>query len=139
MTTVIYQDKQLEVQGSSTAGELWLSLADLERVGGWELKEEGICKESICIQMPADESRLLRTTSGSEQFNLAAFAKEIEQPAVYDGATDTWYFGPPSWEWRSRLTSVIAPDFELPDWNGKLHRLSEWKGRKIFLLAWATW
>lgn len=139
MTTVIYQDRFLSVPATSKEGELWLSLTDLQRVGGWELKEEGICKETICIQMPADESRILRTVGGSEQFNLAAFAKEIEEPTAYDSTTDTWYFGPPSWEWRGRLTNVIAPDFELPDWDEKLHRLSEWKGRKLFLLAWATW
>ncbi|HSY78461.1 MAG TPA: redoxin domain-containing protein [Verrucomicrobiae bacterium] len=32
-----------------------------------------------------------------------------------------------------------APDFELPDLDGKLHRLSDYRGKKVFLLAWASW
>lgn len=30
-------------------------------------------------------------------------------------------------------------DFELPDLSGKLHRLSDYKGKVIFLNFWATW
>lgn len=156
MTTIIHGDQTFSTPGTSSEGQLWLSLPELERIAGWELKEEGICRDELCIQMPSDPTSLLRTSPSpsmgaspaqsaregrdeGEQFNLAAFAQHIEQPAAYDATTDTWYFGPPGWEWQSRLTSAVAPDFQLPDWNGQLHHLSDYKGRKIFLLAWASW
>ena len=33
----------------------------------------------------------------------------------------------------------MAPDFELRDQTGKLHRLSEYRGKVVFLNFWATW
>jgi hypothetical protein len=27
----------------------------------------------------------------------------------------------------------------LPDLDGKMHRLSDYRGQKVFLLAWASW
>lgn len=37
------------------------------------------------------------------------------------------------------LTSLEAPDFALPDLTGRLHTLSEQRGRKVLLVAWASW
>lgn len=37
-------------------------------------------------------------------------------------------------------TNVIpAPDFTLTDQNGKIHKLSDYKGKTVFLNFWATW
>ena len=32
-----------------------------------------------------------------------------------------------------------APDFALPDLDGRVHRLSDFRGRKVFLATWASW
>jgi peroxiredoxin len=37
------------------------------------------------------------------------------------------------------LSSLAAPDFTLPDMNGKLHSLSDFRGKKVLLLTWASW
>jgi hypothetical protein len=37
------------------------------------------------------------------------------------------------------LASLEAPDFALPDLAGRLHRLSEHRGRKVLLVVWASW
>jgi peroxiredoxin len=37
------------------------------------------------------------------------------------------------------LASLQAPDFELPDLDGHLHRLSDCRGRRVFLATWASW
>jgi hypothetical protein len=37
------------------------------------------------------------------------------------------------------LASLEAPDFALPDLAGRVHTLAEHRGRKVLLVAWASW
>ena len=37
------------------------------------------------------------------------------------------------------LQSLQAPDFTLPDLDGRMHTLSEHRGRKVLLVTWASW
>jgi peroxiredoxin len=37
------------------------------------------------------------------------------------------------------LTSAVAPELELPDRDGNLFKLSSLHGRKVLLVAWASW
>jgi len=44
--------------------------------------------------------------------------------------------------WAPNYTSLInkkAPDFTLTDINGKKHKLSDYRGKKVVLMFWATW
>jgi peroxiredoxin len=40
---------------------------------------------------------------------------------------------------RAALVSLEAPDFSLPDLAGRRHTLSEHRGRKVLLVAYASW
>lgn len=40
---------------------------------------------------------------------------------------------------RSRAGGYEAPDFELTDLDGQVHKLSEQRGKVVFLNLWATW
>lgn len=122
------------------ADGLWLTLQELTAGTGWELKPEGVCKDEICVPVPeARRSAMLRTDPSGTWFNLAEFARLIEQPLAHDEANSVWYFGPAGWEWKTRLSSRVAPDFALPDLSGKLHALSDLRDKKVFLLFWASW
>jgi hypothetical protein len=61
------------------------------------------------------------------------------QPVVHDAAADTWVFGEAASDRLSRLASLDAPDFELPDLAGKMHRLSGYRGKKVLVITWASW
>ena len=37
------------------------------------------------------------------------------------------------------LTSAVAPDVELPDADGNPFRLSSLRGKKVVMVAWASW
>jgi peroxiredoxin len=37
------------------------------------------------------------------------------------------------------LGSAMAPDFALPNREGKLVRLSDFKGKKVLIVTWASW
>jgi peroxiredoxin len=40
---------------------------------------------------------------------------------------------------NAALGGVEAPDFALPDLAGRTHRLSDYRGQKVFLTTWASW
>ena len=40
---------------------------------------------------------------------------------------------------RHEKPDLVILDFELPDLDGKLHRLSDYRGQKVLLVTWASW
>jgi hypothetical protein len=139
--TVLYQESETQAEAVRVEGpELWLTLLELTAVSGWELKPEGVCKDETCVPVPASRrAALIRTETSGALFDLTEFARLIQQPFAHDETHSVWYFGPAGWEWKDRMTSRQAPDFELPDLAGRIHTLSEHRGRKLFLLFWASW
>jgi hypothetical protein len=139
-TTILYGEDQAFESAAATieAGDLWVPLAELTAATGWERKPEGICREDICIPVPAGREQAL-LSADEERINLSEFARLIEQPMAYEASAGVAYFGAPGWEWRSRLDAGMAPDFTLNDFEGKPHRLSDYRGSKVFLLCWASW
>jgi hypothetical protein len=120
--------------------DLWIDPADLERVSGFELKPEGACLNEICVPVRQDtDSDIFITRGGERWFNVAELANRVRQPFAVDYDANVWSFGAIPAERAAFLEQGIAPDFELPDVDGERHRLSDFKGRKIMLLSWASW
>jgi len=138
-TDIIYGGRVSEIDGAKADGDnLWLSDADLKRASGWELKPEGACMGDVCIPIPPTRaSEFVRDNRSS--FNLAALARYLGQPAVHDDKNPAWYFGEAAATRCASFASLQAPDFELPDLDRKMHRLSDYRGKKVLLAAWASW
>lgn len=116
--------------------DLWVPIADLEQSSGWVLKPEGACLGEFCVPLPAArETEFLR----GESFNLASFWRHLGRPVVHGDDGQTWLLGESDEALRSRLTSLQAPEFTLPDLEGRRHSLSDYRGTKVFLVAWASW
>lgn len=127
----------VEVEAVARGDELWIDRSALAQVTGWELRPEGLCRGEMCIPLPpAREDELL---SDDDTFNLAAFARLRGQPVVRDDAGSAWVFGQAVPERRAAAESLEAPDFELPDLDGRVHALSEYRGKKVLILSWASW
>jgi AhpC/TSA family len=124
------------VDAESKDGELWLSAEDLKRISGWEFKPQGFCKGDVCVPVP--DARKSEFVAGG-RYNLAALANLLGQPVVTDAEHDAWCFGEAATERKRVLTSLDAPDFSLPDLDGKMHSLSEHRGKKVLLVSWASW
>jgi AhpC/TSA family len=140
--TVVYDDKVTEInpaQIQDGSDQLWITTADLTRATRFEVKPQGVCRDELCFPLPkARQADFLHKDSGKEWFNLTAFAGLVHQPVARDAALSTWYFGLRS-DQQQRLASLRAPDFTLPDMNGKPHSLSDFRGKKVFLITWASW
>jgi AhpC/TSA family len=136
---IIYAERLSRVNGAKAEGDdLWLERADLTTASGWQLKPEGACKGDVCVPIPpAREAEFIR--DGGASFNLAALARQLGQPVVHDDKSGVWYFGEAAANRRATLASRQAPDFELPDLDGKMHRLADYRGKKVLLAAWASW
>jgi hypothetical protein len=139
-TTIVYDDVATEVNAAAgDAGQLWMTTGDLTRATHFEMKPQGVCRNNLCFPIPkARRQEFERKEAGHELFNLTAFATLTGQPVAHDTALNTWYFGLRS-DQRQTLSSLQAPDFTLPDMNGKLHSLSDFRGKKVFLVTWASW
>lgn len=138
--TIVYDDVATEINpANEEPAQLWVTTADLTRATHFEVKPQGVCRAELCFPLPkARKQEFLRKSSGKEWFNLLAFANLVHQPVAHDEALATWYFGLRS-DQRQTLASLEAPDFTLPDMDGKLHSLHDFHGKKVLLVTWASW
>jgi hypothetical protein len=113
---------------------VWLAADGLARATGWLLKPEGLCRESVCV--PVRERAAL---AGADGVDLAAFAAALGRPLALDVEERTAALGTAAAERASALASLEAPDFSLPDLAGRRHTLSEQRGKKALLIAYASW
>jgi len=125
---------------AATPNDLWVTLADLKRATHFELKPQGVCRDELCFPIPkARRSAFLNEQESVTWFNLSEFARLLRQPVAFDTERSVYYFGPRPEDQNGYLDSLIAPDFNLPDVNGKQHSLSDFRGKKVLLLTWASW
>jgi hypothetical protein len=143
--TIVYDDAATDLASArEEAGQLWITTADLKRATRFEVKPQGVCRDELCFPLPkAKQEAFIQKDAGQSKssltwFNLTAFAQLVHQPVAHDAALSTWYFGLRA-DQRQQLSSLQAPDFTLPDLQGKLHRLSDFRGKKILLVTWASW
>ena len=133
---IIYGENVSKNVEAEAKNGLWLNAKDFASVSGFERKPEGFCKGELCYPVPP--ARKAEFESGN-RYNLAALADLIGQPMVADEPHQVWCFGEASEDRKRALTSLDAPDFTLPDLDGRMHSLSEHRGKKVFLVSWASW
>jgi hypothetical protein len=138
---VIYDNRKTEIgppPATLNTDDLWVTLADLKRATGFVIKPQGVCRDELCFPIPkARRSAFLLKQRSTTWFNLSEFARLLRQPVAHE--KEVWYFGPRADEQNAFIGSLIAPDFKLPDMNGKQHSLSDFRGKKVLLITWASW
>jgi hypothetical protein len=132
--TLIEGDRVTRAPVHVAGRKLRLAPADLERAFGWSLKPQGLCKGDVCVTL-----RERRGLVGEDGIDLAAFAATTGLPLAFDAAEGVAVLGESAAARGSRLASLEAPDFTLPDLAGRLHSLSQHRGKKVLLIAYASW
>lgn len=115
-------------------GNVAVPAEELRAALGWDLKPEGFCRDEICVPVPPG-----REVANAGGVDLAAFADVVGQPLALDADVRAAYLGASAQERGAGIQSLDAPGFTLPDLAGNLHSLSDFRGQKVFLVAYASW
>ena len=132
--TILSEGSETQIDASTAGGVLRASAEAVEQALGWELREEGFCLGTVCYPLPPDTD--LVTDDGVDLAGLAAL---IDRPIALDEAEGAAYLGVAARERSQALELLDAPDFTLPDLDGEPHSLSDYRGRKVLLVAYASW
>jgi hypothetical protein len=108
-----------------------VSPADFAAATGWDPKPEGLCRGEVCVPAPGS----LRDDG---TVDVVAAASRLGMPVVHDDEHALTAVGPGSTTGHT-LSSAAAPDPELIDRAGEPFRLSSLRGRKVLLVAWASY
>ncbi len=135
--TVLYDGRTVTLarigrDPANAADALWIHKEDLPRINEFELKPQGACRADVCIPIP-------KTMVRGEFLNLTAFARKAGQSVVADPAARVWSFGEIPVVRGAYLESRMAPDFAVPDRTGHVVKLSQFRGKKVLLVTWASW
>ena len=126
-------DREL-LRATADGEALWLDREELERAPGWHWKAEGLCRDDTCLPIPRNAALVV-----GDRLDAAGMWRYAGRPVVHDRAGDIWVLGAGASRRAAALASLEAPDFELPDLDGRPHRLSDYRGRRVFVVSWASW
>jgi hypothetical protein len=134
--TLLTNGRIAQLPNGGPAGGPWAPIAQLPELTGWELKPEGACLGDVCVPLPRGrESEFVR----DGWFSFGALAEHLSQPIAHDDQSEVWSIGESAGDRTAALESLEAPNFALPDHLGKEHQLLDYRGKKIFLVSWASW
>jgi hypothetical protein len=108
-----------------------LTADELHRATGWEIKPQGACKDDECVPLFGIE------TAADGTLDVLAFATRMGMPVASDAEHGLWALGPRAG--GSVLESASVPEIVLDDFDGNPFDLGSLRGRKVLLVAWASW
>lgn len=98
---------------------------------GWQALPAGLCRGELCVPAP-DSLRADGTIS------ITAAAEALGMPLAHDDVHGVWALGPATLGGKA-LATAQAADPALITRDGEPFRLSSLRGRKVLLVAWASY
>ena len=112
---------------------LELTADEFHELTGWEIKPEGACRDDRCVPLPD-----LPPLAAGARFDVRAVAERLGMPIAHDDTHGLWAIGPESGG-RRVLDRAQMPELVLPDFDGGAFDVAGLRGRKVVLVAWASW
>ena len=132
--TIIGEGRVVETQAIVDGSALRIPLDAVLPALGWEVKPQGLCKDDVCIPVQSQPALL-----NSDGVDLVALTALTAQPLAVDHDERVACVGESARARGAQLATLQAPDFSLPDLDGRRHALSDFRGKRVLLAAWASW
>jgi hypothetical protein len=132
--TILDAGRRVEVAAQVSGERVALAPDVVASQLGWKLEPEGLCRDSVCVPV-RDRAALV----GPQGIDLAELARALGRPLALDAAERAAALGTAAEDRRAALAGLEAPDFSLPDLTGRRHTLSGYRGKKVLLIAYASW
>ena len=107
-----------------------VSVDEFQQRSGWEFKPEGACRGDVCVPLATGMVR-------DGRVDVAGVAGYLGMPVVHDPGHGVWAVGPAGG--GRVLESVRMPDVVLDGFDGRSYDMASARGRKVLLIAWASW
>jgi len=132
--TLLEDGQAHEMPATVAGGRVALPADHVRRALGWELKPAGLCQGDVCV--PVGDRQALVGTDG---IDLEELARLLGKPLALDTDQSAAAMADAVVDRSAALAGATAPDFTLPDLDGKLHSLADHRGKKVLLVAYASW
>lgn len=132
--TIFDEGRPHQVTATLTDSRILIAPDELTAALGWKLTPQGLCKDAACYPVAPSADLLVNGT-----VDLERFAAAIDRPLALCSEHRAAALGTSVSARADSMESLAAPDFTLPDLQGRMHSLSEHRGKKVFLVAHASW
>ena len=112
-----------------------LDIADFTALTGWAVEEQGLCRETVCV--PATD--LVSTTRSTGRIDALDAAQRLGMPVEHDAEHGVWALGPATVTGRALSGARAEFPSDLVDRNGERFDFESLRGRRIVMVAWASW
>ncbi len=126
-------DAAAPVEGTVVDQQLFFAPEALEAATGWTLKDVGLCRGPVCVPL---RGIALQREHG---IDLKRFAEVLGRRVVVDPDRGIAAMAVDPSIRAGALQDKVAPEIVLPDLNGALRSLSEFRGSKTLVVTFATW
>ena len=116
-----------------------LDPAAFEARTGWAIKPEGACRGDVCVPLGGSGGAGGSGAAGAGgTLSARVLSERLGMPLLHDAEHGVWSLGPATVTGKA-LTTAECPDLTLPGVDGNPFSLSALRGRKVLLVAWASW
>ena len=109
-----------------------LTAEEFAAATGWSIEPEGACRGDVCVPLAPLEP------DGEGRFDATVVAEQLGMPVAHDEQHHIWALGPRSGGGRV-LDDARMPELVLEDFDANPFDVASTRGRKVVLLAWASW
>jgi hypothetical protein len=132
--TLIVDGDERRVPARRRGDTLLFALGDVAAATGWTLEPAGLCRGGVCV--PTRTRPDLVVDGAVDLFVLADL---VHRPLAIEAAHGVAVLADAPAERAAAMAALAAPDFSLPDVDGRPVAFSSLGRRKKLLLAWASW